>query len=293
MSGVLVVAESRQGEERPITAELLGAAARLSAEGAGPVKVLPASKRFEAHVAERALEQAIERERPALVLAGHTIDSMGFAAAVAARRGLGFSADVVAIEWNDGAPRARRQTHGGKLVAEVEFPGKETAIVLLRPGAFEAAAAGDPAPVELEADLTAPTRSEHLEFVAPPAGDVDIAKADFLLSIGRGVEEEEDVATFAALAERMGATLSASRPLVDAGWLPNARQVGQSGRTVAPKVYLAMGISGAVQHLAGIGRAETVIAINSDPEAPIFAAAEYGAVADMFAVAEALERRLQ
>ncbi|MHB1931350.1 MAG: electron transfer flavoprotein subunit alpha/FixB family protein, partial [Acidimicrobiales bacterium] len=131
----------------------------------------------------------------------------------------------------------------------------------------------------------------HAAFEEAPQGDVDITTADFLLSIGRGIGEKDNVETFAKLAETMGATLSVSRPLVDAGWMPSSRQVGQSGKTVKPKVYLAMGISGAVQHLAGMKTSGTIIAVNSDPEAAIFRVAHYGAVLDLFEVAEELGRQ--
>ena len=133
-------------------------------------------------------------------------------------------------------------------------------------------------------------RTEHLGFRDAEVSDVDITKAPFLLAIGRGVEDGENVARFEELADRLGATLSVSRPLVDAGWVPSARQVGQSGRTVKPRVYLALGISGAIQHLAGMRSSETIIAVNTDPEAPIFGVAHYGAVADMFELADELER---
>lgn len=136
-------------------------------------------------------------------------------------------------------------------------------------------------------------RGEHLGFEAPAAAeDVDITKSDFLLSIGRGVDDKDEIPRFEELAEKLGASLSVSRPVVDAGWVSNARQVGQSGKTVKPRVYLALGISGAVQHLAGIRAAETIIAVNTDPEAPIFAVAQYGAVADLFEVTERIEEAL-
>ena len=136
-------------------------------------------------------------------------------------------------------------------------------------------------------------RTEHVGFREAPAGDVDITKADFLLSIGRGVAEKDNIPRFEELARRLGATLSVSRPIVDAGWMPSARQVGQSGKTVKPRLYLALGISGAVQHLAGMRTAETIIAVNTDPEAPIFGVAHYGAVVDMFELADELEAQLR
>jgi electron transfer flavoprotein alpha subunit len=122
------------------------------------------------------------------------------------------------------------------------------------------------------------------------AGDVDITKADFLMSLGRGIGDAEHIGELEAVARDIGATISVSRPLVDAGWAPSHLQVGQSGKTVQPKVYLALGISGAVQHLAGIRDAGTIIAINTDPNAPIFSIAQYGAVADLFDVCKELEQ---
>jgi len=149
------------------------------------------------------------------------------------------------------------------------------------------------APVRAVAvDLQGAAHTEHVQFREVAVGDVDITKSEFLLSIGRGVEDKDNIPRFEKLAERMGATLSVSRPLVDAGWMSNARQVGQSGKTVKPRVYLALGISGAVQHLAGMRGADTIIAVNTDPEAPIFGVAHYGAVADLFEVADELEQAL-
>jgi electron transfer flavoprotein alpha subunit len=316
--GVLIVAETRQGELREVSLELIRAA-REAADGAGGrvavavidraperfasalaadgvdevLMVRSPCEHFEAHVWQRALEGLIEQERPALVLAGHTIDSLGFVPAVAARLGLGFASDVAAVWWAEG-PRARRGAYGDKLWAELEFPGKDSTVVTVRPGIFEAAPGGSgQAPARaVELDLQGVARTEHVEFRDVAAGEVDITKAEFLLSVGRGIEDKENLERFEALAERFGATLSVSRPLVDAGWVSNARQVGQSGKTVKPKVYLALGISGAVQHLAGMRSADTIIAVNTDPEAPIFGVAHYGAVADLFDVADELERAL-
>ena len=318
MSDVLVIAETRRGELREVSLELVGAALAvkgaasgsvrvavldheperfaqaLSADGVDEVLLVPTpTEHFEAHVAERAVRELIDAERPGLVLLGHTIDSLGFGPAVAAGRGLGFASDVTALSW-DGGPVASRGAYGDKLVAELEFPGKECTLLMLRPGAFEPVAA-DARPVStrtVELALDGVAATEHLGFEEVPDTGVDITKAPFLVSIGRGVEDKDELPRFEALAERFGATLSVSRPLVDAGWMPSARQVGQSGKTVKPRVYLALGISGAVQHLAGMRTAETIIAVNTDPEAPIFGVAHYGAVADLFEVADELEQAL-
>ena len=315
MSGILVVAETRRDELRSVTLELIGAALELKDAAGGRVTVAivdadPSSftgalavsgvdeiltvttptSSFEAHVAQQALEALVEAEQPDVVLLGHTIDSMGFGPAVAAREGLGFASDVTAVSW-DAGPVAIRGAYGGKLVAELDFPGRERTLLMLRAGAFEPAEADGAAVGARAVDVAfdaAPT--EHLDYREAATGDVDITKAEFLVSIGRGIEDKDNVAQFEDLADKLGATLSVSRPLVDAGWVSNARQVGQSGKTVQPKVYLALGISGAVQHLAGMQKADTIIAVNTDPEAPIFSVAHYGAVADLFDVAEALEQ---
>jgi electron transfer flavoprotein alpha subunit len=256
------------------------------------VTISTPTEHFEAHIAADALRGLIEREQPSLVLLTHSVDSMGFAPAVAVAVGAGFASDALSVAWEDG-PVVTRGAYGDKLIAEVDFPGKATVIVMIRPGAY----APEPLsqakiPVRaLDLPLGEP-RSEHREFIEPTTGDVDITKAEFLLSIGRGVEDQENVARFEALAERLGATLSSSRPLVDAGWMPSGRQVGQSGKTVKPRLYVALGISGAVQHLAGIRGAETIVAVNRDPNAPIFKVADYGAVADLFEVADELEALL-
>jgi electron transfer flavoprotein alpha subunit len=315
MSAILVVAETRRDELRSVTLELIGAALELKDAAGGRVTVAivdadpssftgalavsgvdeiltvtTPSPSFEAHVAQQVLEALVEAEQPDVVLLGHTIDSMGFGPAVAARKGLGFASDVTAVSW-DAGPVAIRGAYGGKLVAELDFPGRERTLLMLRAGAFEPAEADGAAVGVRAVDVAvgaAPT--EHLDYREAATGDVDITKAEFLVSIGRGIEDKDNVAQFEDLADKLGATLSVSRPLVDAGWVSNARQVGQSGKTVQPKVYLALGISGAVQHLAGMQKADTIIAVNTDPEAPIFAVAHYGAVADLFDVAEALEQ---
>ena len=314
MSGILVLAESRRGELRDVSLELTGAALELKEKAGGRVavaiiganatgyadalgapgvdEILTVSapgEDFEAHVHAGALEALIAQEQPELVLLGHTIDALGVGPAVAAKLGLGFASDVTALGW-DGGPLATRGGYAGKVQVELDFPGKDTVLLMLRAGAFEAALGSGAAPARA-VEVAGEARSEQLGFREVEAGDVDITQADFLLSVGRGIEDKDALAQFEELAEKMGATLSVSRPLVDAGWISNARQVGQSGKTVKPKVYLALGISGAVQHLAGMQNADTIIAINTDREAPIFRVAHFGAVADLFDVADELAKR--
>ncbi|HXV58962.1 MAG TPA: electron transfer flavoprotein subunit alpha/FixB family protein [Gaiellaceae bacterium] len=307
---VLVVAEHLRGELKPVTLELVSAARELG----GPVTVAvigkdPASlaaaanvagvdevvavrvepEDFETDVWQAAVERLVEERRPRATLLGFTVNSMGYGPALAAKLGLGFASDVFGLREEDGSVVAERSFYGAKVNGEVEFPGHERVVLLVRPTAWPPAAGeGSAGVTEVDGPAVA-SRARHRDWVEVQAADVDITGADFLLSVGRGVGEKENLEQFEELAEKMGATLSVSRPLVDAGWMPSARQVGQSGKTVKPKVYLALGISGAVQHLAGMKTSGTIIAVNTDPEAAIFNVAHYGAVADLFEVAEELE----
>ncbi len=317
----MVLAEARRGELRPVSFELIGAARALCEQGAaalvvaliGPdaeaqagavalegvqrVLLVPTPQpHFEAHVTQAAVEALIERRRPSLVLAGHTIDSLGFAPAVAARGGHGFASDVTALSWTEQGALAQRPAYGEELIAKLDFAGRETVVLLLRPGAFAPAGgpqarAGSEAELEhIELDLAGAARTERIELREAPSGELDIAKADFLLALGRGIGSAEKLPRLERLAKAIGAAIAVSGPLVEAGWASRARKVGQSGKTVAPRVYLALGISGAPQHTAGMSRSRTIVAVNSDPGARIFDYAHYGAVADLFEVVDELER---
>jgi len=314
VSGILVLAEARGGELRGVSGELVGAAVEIKSGAGGPLTVAIVDHRpqafvdslalagvdqiltvrtptdhFDPHAQEGAVEALIGQLGPSVVLAAMSVDSLGFAPAVASRAGLGFASDVTHLRWEDGLC-VRRPEYGGKVDVELEFPGKVSSLLLIREGVFDPPpSGGPPAQREIAVDIDPGILpSEHLRFVSPPADDIDIASAPFLLSVGRGIEDAADLERFEALADSIGAQLAVSRPLVDSGWAPASRQVGQSGKSVSPKVYLAMGISGAVQHLAGIRNAGTVIAINRDSEAPIFRVADFGVVADMFDVADEL-----
>jgi electron transfer flavoprotein alpha subunit len=309
VNGTLVVAEHLRGEVRDVTRELVTAAQGLE----GPVAVAVIARdpsrfdvklnrvdevvhvpveqeEFENDVYQAALEALIALRQPRAVLLGFTVNSMGYGPAVAAKLGLGFASDVHGLALEGEAVIATRSFYGGKVDAELEFPQGRPVLLLVRPTAFAPADPGGNATMsDFSVEIPA-SRARHVGFEEAAAGDVDITTADFLLSIGRGIGEKEAIPRFEQLADKMGATLSVSRPLVDAGWMPNARQVGQSGKTVKPKVYLALGISGAVQHLAGMKTSGTIIAVNTDPEAAIFKIAHYGAVTDLFDVAEELEK---
>jgi electron transfer flavoprotein alpha subunit len=318
MPGILVVAEHRNGRLDPVSAELAGLARSLSAQLGGRValavvggdeqvtaqaqhiagvdEVVAAPGEPAQHVpelVEEVLMAMIAQLGPELVLFAHTVDAMSVAPALAVRIGAGFVSDAVALTHVGGELIASRFFYGGKVQAEVALAPGRLAVATVRPGGGAAAVSDRPAPVRT-LSLATPTErwTEHIRFVEPAGDDsVDIAAAVVILCIGRGIGERENLARFEALAGRMGATLGVSRPLVDAGWVPSARQIGQSGRTVAPRVYLGLGVSGAVQHLAGIRDADTIIAVNTDREAPIFDVADYGSSLDLFEVAEELDRQ--
>jgi electron transfer flavoprotein alpha subunit len=315
MSGTLVVAEHLQGRLSDVTGELVSAASALGAPvtvaviAADPGPLLDAAdldgvdeliavragaQEFEVDTYTEALATLIAERRPDVILLGFTVNSMSYGPAVAARLGLGFASDVFALSASGGPGSgsivATRAFYGSKVHAELTFDDVPAVVLLLRRTVWPVAGpSGGAARSELEI-ATGASRARHVEFVEAPAADVDITTADFLLSIGRGIGDRENLERFSVLAESMGAVLSVSRPLVDAGWMPSARQVGQSGKTVKPKVYLALGISGAVQHLAGMKASRTIIAVNTDPEAAIFSVAHYGAVTDLFDVADELEK---
>jgi electron transfer flavoprotein alpha subunit len=311
MTGVLVIAEHREGRLRDATLEAITAAALLgevsvaviAREPAGLtasvavtgvaeiLHVAVAADEFESDVWIAVAQSLIEERQPRYVVAPWSVDAMGYAPAVAARTGLALATDVYAFEKEAGSLLVDRAFYGGKVEARLTL-GSTGAFVLVRPGAFAPAPPTEEAAPVTEIDVTATNRSaRHREYLQPMSnGDVDITTAKVLLAIGRGVGEKDNIARFEELAEQMGAEMAVSRPLVDAGWVTSARQVGQSGRTVKPSVYLAFGISGAIQHLAGMRESETIVAVNTDPDAAIFGVAEIGAVADIFDVADELEK---
>ena len=308
---VLVIAEHIRGQVRDVTRELITAGRDLgpvtvavigqdpgslvdavNLEGVAEiVTVTIAAAEFENDAYQAAVEALIADRTPRVTLLGFTVNSMGYGPAAAVKLGLGFASDVHGVTLEGDAVIATRSFYGSKVSAELEFSGADGVMLLLRPTVWAPAEGVGDAPVAPLEVAARPSRARHRELVeATASSDVDITQADFLLSIGRGIGDKENVEMFKELAEKMGATLSVSRPLVDAGWMPPSRQVGQSGKTVKPTVYLAFGISGAVQHLAGMKTSGTIIAVNTDPEAAIFNVAQYGARADLFDVAEELEK---
>ena len=242
------------------------------------------------------LRDLIFEESPFITLIGHTSWGMDFAPPLSIMTGYPLATDCVDILIDNGVPKVIRQIYGGKLLSKVAFSESEGYLITVRPGAFSGDMAeerkGEVIKRECPSGLPE-SRREFIEFIDSDVGEVDITKADLLVSVGRGIGEAENVEVIKELAEKLGGTLSCSRPVVDKGWLPKFHQVGTSGKSVKPRVYLALGISGAFQHVAGLSGAGTIIAVNKDKKAPIFRVADYGVVDDMFKIADALKGVLQ
>jgi electron transfer flavoprotein alpha subunit len=312
MSGVLVVMEQRAGRVRRISWEALAAAQRLgdaasvtavvtgaqtdatAAEAAAriPGKVLrvehPLLAPYTADGYIAALEQLIRREDPAYVVLGHTYEVRDYAPALAARFGQVLISDVTSIE--DG-PVFVRQFMQGRLNGNYRRSGGGIGFVSVQAGAFPAESAGSGAgSVELFTPTieAAQIRTKPGEPYRAAAQTVDLGSAQMIVSVGRGIKTQENLPVVQELAAALGAEVAASRPICDAGWLPMERQVGSSGQTVAPKLYIAAGISGAIQHLVGMKGSQCIVAINKDPDAPIFEVADYGIVGDLMEVVPAL-----
>ena len=237
----------------------------------------------------KVIEALVKEKSPRLVMFGWTATGMDLAAWLSARLNVPCVAYTKDVCVEKGSLVVTSQIYGGKMIADVA-PEGDMAIVACLAGSF---------PVEAGQGSTAATiisspmsldglRIKFVEAIKPAGGDVDITAQTKLVSIGRGIGGKENVELAEELAQAIGATVSASRPVVDAGWLPRTRQVGKSGLKVKPKLYLMLGISGAPEHLEGMKNAELIIAVNTDKKAPIFNVAHYGATVDLFEVAEAM-----
>jgi electron transfer flavoprotein alpha subunit len=234
-----------------------------------------------------ALRQLIDKVKPQVVLFPHTYQVRDFLPKLATALGKVAVSDVVSHRVENGQLILVRQLFQGKVNADVRFSGDAPHFASLQAGAYRAdqIAAGSAAVEKFAPQLTAADiRTKPLDLFRESARAVDLGAAEIIVSVGRGIKEADNIPLVQQLADALGAELAASRPICDAGWLPMERQVGSSGQTVAPKMYLAVGISGAIQHLVGMKGSRTIVAINKDSNAPIFEVADYGIVGDLFQV---------
>jgi electron transfer flavoprotein alpha subunit len=314
---VLAVADHRRGSLRDVSYELVGAgreladalgddlhvavvsgdvdtfAEDLSVGGVDTIHTVDHGAEFNHDVYVQAVAALDAELEPTVILMPNSVNGLDYAPAVASACDLPLVTDAVALEWDDGLT-ATREMYASKVETTVDVDADRVAVTL-RSGEWPAAT-GHGEPTVEAFDFTVDesrVRSRVTGFEEVGGGDVDISDADVLVSVGRGIEEEENLELVQELADAMGATLSASRPIVDNGWLPKNRQVGQSGKVVTPDVYIAVGISGAVQHVAGMKGSDTIVAINTDPNAPIFDIADYGIVGDLFEVVPALVEQFE
>jgi electron transfer flavoprotein alpha subunit len=316
---ILVIAEQRDGKLNRASWETIAAAQQAG----GPVKIAlagggidaAASELAAADVAEviavdaaalndytadgyvMAVAALIEAEKPDLVFLPHTYQTRDFAPALAARLGRTLITDVTAVKKADSGLAYVRPVFQGKLNADVAAAGPAPHLITFQIGAYraDAAARGGRAHVR-KAAITVDASKIRQKPEAPfkeAKQAVDLSQAERIVAIGRGIKGQEHLKLAEQLAQAMGAEIAASRPICDAGWLPMDRQIGSSGQTVAPKLYIALGISGAIQHLVGMKGSRTIVAINKDPEAPIFEIADYGIAGDLFEVVPAMIAELQ
>ncbi len=314
MSGVLAILEQRDGKLHKIALEALAAAQQFGEELGLPVFAatvggsLSGYRLDKIHVIEHellkdytpdgfsiALGQLIERHGPKYVVFPHTYQVRDFAPKLAASFGRVLVSDVISHRVDNGHLVVVRRLFQGRMNCDVRFEGDAPYFFSIQAGAFRAdRLKPGTAPVEaFTPELTAQRiRTKPLELFRESARAVDLGAAEIIVSVGRGIKEAENIAIVRRLADALGAELAASRPICDNGWLPMERQVGSSGQTVAPKLYIAVGISGAIQHLVGMKGSKTIVAINKDPEAPIFEVADYGIVGDLFQVVPAIVEAL-
>ena len=315
---VLVVAEVQRDALADVALELLSAARTMTAATGGEAVALVLSAdgaRYAGQLAAAdrvvlindpllaayapspylaAIEEMVAAEKPRAVLIGATSIGWDLAPMLAARLKAPMVVGATAIEVSDGELIVTSSFCGAKMMAEVGVGGAPAMLMVL-PGSFRPPVESGKGLVEtrtLSKPLEAgPIRFE--QFILPQAGDVDITQQDILVAVGRGIQQKENVELAEQLASVLGGAVCASRPVIDQGWLPATRQVGKSGMTVKPKFYLALGISGAPEHVEGMKDADLIIAVNTDPKAPIFDVADYGVVADILDLAPALTEAIQ
>jgi len=318
---ILVIAEQREGKLNRATWEAIAAAQQLA--GGMPISVVVpgastgniAQELASASVAEvliaenaalepytpdayaAACRTIIEPANPTFVLFAHTYQTRDFAPLLAARMRKPLITDVTGINGTGADATFTRPMFQGKLAAQVKPQGGTPALVTVQIGAFRADAVqkGGSAPtkkVDVQIDAAAIRQKPEPPFREAKQA-VDLGQAERIVAVGRGIKSQENIPLVEKLAKAMGAEVAASRPICDNGWLPMERQIGSSGQTVAPKLYVALGISGAIQHLVGMKGSRTIVAINKDAEAPIFEVADYGIVGDLFEIAPAIIAELE
>jgi len=312
---IVLFAERQDGGLRRVSLELAGLARRLtrgkviavlagqgeeiaqslSQHGADAVVFVEGEDGLDVFAQAEAVAAIAREEGAWLVLVPATSSGKDLAGLVGGRLGTAVASEVTAVEAGDSRLVASRPMYAGKVIAQVEMVGEGPHVITARPNAFPLGPPDSSRKAEIAVrKVSAPRPRIRLkEIIAKQAGELDVAEADIIVSGGRGMKGPESFAILEELAGLLRGAVGASRAAVDAGWQPHSRQVGQTGKTVNPKLYIACGISGAIQHLAGMRTSKTIVAINNDPQAPIFKHADYGIGADLFKVVPALIEALK
>jgi electron transfer flavoprotein alpha subunit len=314
MGDILVITEHLKGEFQDITFEMLGRAKEMADSSGGQcvavtfgsmnekagelgaadsVISVGGSDDFNPESYAAAVQSVVSAKSPSLVMVGSTSMGMDIANAVATVLDIPTISYCTDINTSSSGFSCTSSMYGGKMNAVTNVDG--SAVTMILAGAFNADAgriSGSPTVEDFSADFGA-GKIRFKQLIEPEAGDVDITQSEILVAVGRGIGSKDDIELAEELAEVLDADMACSRPLVDAGWMPRARQVGKSGMKVKPKVYIALGISGAPEHIEGMKSSSTIIAINSDKNAPIFDVAHYGMTEDLFDVVEELVEELE
>jgi electron transfer flavoprotein alpha subunit len=321
MAKILVLAEHRQGMIRDITYEMLSKASEIAEKTKSELNAVVLGKdvkeqarslteyaknvllvqdarleNFNSETYKKVLSKLILEHKPLLVMMGHTSYGVEMAPRLSAALNLPLVTDCIDLTFEDGTLTVTRQMFGGKVNVKAAARKSETYLVTIRQATFTAQKPSTPMGGQIT-EIPSPlseevTEKRFVQYVLPPPGGVDITAAEKLVGVGRGIKDAANVPMFEELAKTLGGVLACSRPIVDKGWLPTDRQVGTSGKTVKPKLYLAVGISGAFQHILGMKSSDLIIAINKDPKAPIFSFADYGVVEDLFKIVPPLKNKI-
>ena len=307
MPAVLVFIETQDGKIRKSSREALSIARKLGDEvvGFAAENVAADAGKFGvkrlfvaqlgAYLTEpytAAMHEAVKQAQPAVILFGGTSNGRDLAPRLAARLNAGVASDVDRLEMSGGKLRARRPMYSGKAFATVEVTSTP-AIATTRNNAFPVEEAGGGAAEVVAVSVPTDSKAKLVDTKVPEAGELSIAEADIIVSGGRGLKEATNFSFIRELAHALNGAVGASRATVDAGWIDHQHQVGQTGRVVSPNLYIACGISGAIQHLAGMSSSKHIVAINKDPEAPIFRIADLGVVGDLFQIVPALTEEVK
>ena len=320
MREIFVLVEHRRGQLRDITLEMLTKGKELAekanldltallfghdvkqyaktlSEHAERVLFIHDAKleNFNSEAFQKVLSHLIKERKPLLTLIGHTSFGVDLAPSLATALGVPLATDCIDIEFENETLVVTRQMYGGKVNVKATVRKSESYIVTVRPATFEAekTTVKNGEIIEIQSPLSEEIKEKRfMEYVEPPPGGVDITASDVLIGIGRGIKDENNMPIVEELAKAVGGVLACSRPIVDKGWLPSDRQVGASGKTVKPKLYIALGISGAFQHVLGMKNSDLIIAVNKDPNAPIFSFADYGVIDDLFKIAPQLKSKV-